>query len=33
MEVEHVTHEFKPIYNKESKVLMLGTMPSPNPGK
>ena len=24
MEVEHVTHEFKPIYNKESKVLMLG---------
>ncbi|MFR0960769.1 MAG: hypothetical protein ACLSGB_01515 [Dorea sp.] len=29
MEVEHVTHEFKPIYNKESKVLMLGTMPSP----
>lgn len=29
MEVEHVTHEFKPFYNKESKVLMLGTMPSP----
>ena len=29
MEVEHVRHEFKPIYNKESKVLMLGTMPSP----
>ena len=29
MEVEHVTHEFEPIYNKESKVLMLGTMPSP----
>ena len=28
-EMEHVTHEFQPIYDKDSKVLMLGTMPSP----
>ena len=28
-EMEHVTHEFQPIYDKNSKVLMLGTMPSP----
>lgn len=29
MELEHVTHEFKPVYNEESRILMLGTMPSP----
>lgn len=27
--MEYVTHEFKPIYNEKSKILMLGTMPSP----
>lgn len=29
MELERVTHEFKPVYNEESRILMLGTMPSP----
>ncbi len=29
MKLECVTHEFKPIYNEESRILMLGTMPSP----
>lgn len=29
MELERVTHDFKPIYNRESRILMLGTMPSP----
>lgn len=29
MELECVTHDFEPIYNKESRILMLGTMPSP----
>ena len=29
MELEHVTHDFPPIYNGESRILMLGTMPSP----
>ncbi|MFR3385514.1 MAG: DNA-deoxyinosine glycosylase [Lachnospiraceae bacterium] len=29
MELEHVTHDFQPIYNGESRILMLGTMPSP----
>ena len=29
MKSEHVTHDFEPIFNKESRVLMLGTMPSP----
>ena len=29
MEIEQVTHDFEPIFNKESRVLMLGTMPSP----
>ena len=29
MKNEHVTHDFEPIFNKESRVLMLGTMPSP----
>lgn len=29
MEIENVTHDFEPIFNRESRVLMLGTMPSP----
>lgn len=29
MEIEQVTHDFEPIFNKESRILMLGTMPSP----
>ena len=29
MESRQVTHDFQPIYNEESRVLMLGTMPSP----
>lgn len=29
MEAEYVTHDFKPIYDERSRVLMLGTMPSP----
>lgn len=27
--MEYVTHEFKPIYDEKSRILMLGTMPSP----
>ncbi len=26
---EYITHLFEPIYNKDSRILMLGTMPSP----
>ena len=29
MQLEKVTHDFQPIYNEESRLLMLGTMPSP----
>ena len=29
MELVQVVHDFDPIFNKESRVLMLGTMPSP----
>lgn len=29
MQSEHVTHDFQPIFNKESRILILGTMPSP----
>lgn len=29
MELEHVTHDFQPIYNQKSRILILGTMPSP----
>ena len=29
MEITQVTHEFKPIFDETSRVLMLGTMPSP----
>ena len=29
MDIEYVTHNFEPIYNAESRILMLGTMPSP----
>lgn len=29
MQLEKVTHDFQPIYNQDSRVLMLGTMPSP----
>ena len=29
MQLEKVTHDFQPIYNEESRILMLGTMPSP----
>ena len=29
MKPEYVTHSFQPIYNQDSRILMLGTMPSP----
>ena len=29
MEIQHIIHNFEPIYNEHSKILMLGTMPSP----
>ena len=29
MEIEQVTHDFEPIFNRDSRILMLGTMPSP----
>lgn len=29
MMAEYVTHNFTPIFNKDSRILMLGTMPSP----
>ena len=29
MKIEQVTHDFEPIFNSESRILMLGTMPSP----
>lgn len=29
MEIEMVMHDFAPIYNEKSRILMLGTMPSP----
>ena len=29
METEYITHDFRPVYDKESRILMLGTMPSP----
>ena len=29
MEMERVTHTFAPIFDENSRVLMLGTMPSP----
>lgn len=29
METQHIIHNFDPIYNEHSKILMLGTMPSP----
>lgn len=29
MEIEQVTHNFEPIFNEQSRILMLGTMPSP----
>ncbi|MGN0355093.1 MAG: DNA-deoxyinosine glycosylase, partial [Muricoprocola sp.] len=25
---EHITHDFEPIYNQESRILILGTLPS-----
>lgn len=27
-----VTHLFEPVFNEESRILILGTMPSQNPG-
>lgn len=33
METQHIIHNFEPIYNEHSKILMLGTMPSPKPEK
>ena len=29
METEYVSHDFEPIYDERSQILMLGTMPSP----
>lgn len=29
METERVKHEFRPIFDEDSRILMLGTMPSP----
>ena len=29
MDTEYITHQFEPIYDEKSRVLMLGTMPSP----
>lgn len=29
MQQEYITHNFQPIYNEQSRILMLGTMPSP----
>ena len=29
MELEHITHPLEPIFNEHSRVLLLGTMPSP----
>ncbi len=29
MDIEKVVHEFEPVYNSDSRILMLGTMPSP----
>ncbi len=25
---EHVKHEFEPVYNRDSRILILGTLPS-----
>lgn len=29
MEVKNIIHQFEPVYTPQSKILMLGTMPSP----
>lgn len=29
MEIKNIIHQFKPVYTSESRILMLGTMPSP----
>lgn len=29
MESQHIIHNFQPIYDEQSRILMLGTMPSP----
>ena len=29
MQTEYIVHNFQPIYNEHSRILMLGTMPSP----
>lgn len=31
--MEHITHAFNPVYNEHSRVLILGTMPSPKSRK
>ena len=28
MEYEHITHSFEPVYNEDSEILILGTLPS-----
>ena len=28
MEYEHITHSFKPVYDENSRILILGTLPS-----
>ena len=28
MEYEHITHSFEPVYDKNSRILILGTLPS-----
>ncbi len=28
MEYEHIVHSFEPVYDKDSEILILGTLPS-----
>lgn len=28
MEYEHITHSFEPVYDENSRILILGTLPS-----
>lgn len=31
MEYEHITHSFEPVYDENSRILILGTLPSTSP--